>query len=68
MTQQKLYLGLLTLLCFYGICRGTLAAKDDPLDPLNLRVGTWDATLTLKKAAWTPLEIKRSGQTKIQWT
>lgn len=68
MTQQKLCLALLTLLCFYGICRGDLAAKDDPLEPLNLRVGTWDAAITLKKAAWTPLEIKSSGQTKIQWT
>ncbi len=68
MTPQKLCLALLTLLCFYGICRGDLAAKDDPLEPLNLRVGTWDATLTLKKAAWTPSEIKSSGQTKIQWT
>jgi len=66
-TQHKLCLALLTLLSFYGICRGDLAAKDDPLEPLNLRVGTWNAEFTLKKAGWTPLEIKSNGQSKVQW-
>lgn len=67
MTYQKLCVALLTLFSFYGICRGDLAAKDDPFEPLNLRVGTWDTEITLKKAAWTPSELKSTGQTKVGW-
>jgi hypothetical protein len=65
--QQKHCIAILTLLCFCGICNSNISAKDDPLEPLNRRVGTWDAEITLKKAAWTPSEIKSAGQTKVQW-
>ena len=67
MIQQKLCVALLALFSFYGISRGDLAAKDDPLEPLNLIVGTWDTEITLKKAAWTPLEIKSKGENTVQW-
>ena len=67
MTHQQIGIALLTLLSFLGISHGDLLAKDDPLEPLNLCVGTWDAEVTLKKAAWTPLEIKSKGENTVQW-
>ena len=66
--QLKHIIALLTFLFFCGVFYSDVAGQDDALEPLNLRIGTWDAEITLKKADWTPLEIKSTGQTKIRWT
>ena len=42
-------------------------AKDDPLEPLNRRVGTWVNTNYHKKAEWTPEAGTTTGEETISW-
>ncbi|MDG2185718.1 MAG: hypothetical protein P8K79_08575 [Mariniblastus sp.] len=40
---------------------------NDPLEPLNRRVGSWVNKVVEKKAAWNPVERTVAGEEKIQW-
>ena len=42
-------------------------ADDDPLEPLNRRIGTWANTTYQKQAAWTPEERTTTGEETIKW-
>jgi hypothetical protein len=42
-------------------------AKDDPLEPLNRRVGTWGNRNYHKKAEWTPEAGTTTGEETISW-
>ena len=42
-------------------------AKDDPLEPLNRRVGAWVTKEYLKKAVWTPEAQTNTGVETIKW-
>jgi hypothetical protein len=42
-------------------------AKDDPLEPLNRRVGTWVNKDYHKKAEWTPEAGTTTGEETIRW-
>lgn len=41
--------------------------EDDPLEPLNRRVGTWFNKIVHKKAEWTPEERTTTGDETIKW-
>ena len=43
-------------------------AKDDPLEPLNRRVGNWVNKNYRKKAEWTPEAGTTTGEETISWT
>ena len=42
-------------------------ADNDPLEPLNRRIGTWANTTYQKQAAWTPEERTTTGEETIKW-
>ena len=45
----------------------SVQADEDPLEPLNRRIGTWANTTYQKKAAWTPKERTTTGEETIKW-
>ena len=45
----------------------SVRADDNPLEPLNRRIGTWTYTLYQKKAAWTPKGRTTTGEETIKW-
>lgn len=44
-----------------------VVVANDPLDPLNRRVGVWETKTTFKKAEWTPEERTTTGEETIKW-
>ncbi len=42
-------------------------ADDDPLEPLNRRIGTWANTTHQKQAVWTPEERTTTGEETSKW-
>lgn len=42
-------------------------ADDDPLEPMNRRIGTWVAKNYQKKAAWTPEARTFTGVETVKW-
>ena len=40
---------------------------NDPLEPLNRRVGSWVNKVVEKKAAWNPVERTSMGEETIKW-
>ncbi len=46
---------------------GDAPVGNDPLEPLNRRVGSWINKVVEKKAAWNPVERTIAGEEKIQW-
>jgi len=58
------------LLCFFALSATTVTtvrADDNPLEPMNRRVGTWVHKVYQKKAAWTPEERTSTGEETIKW-
>lgn len=45
----------------------TVRADEDPLEPLNRRVGTWVNKNYQKKAAWTPEPGTVTGEETVKW-
>ena len=45
----------------------TVVADDDPLEPLNRRIGTWVHKNYHKKAPWTPEAKTISGEETVKW-
>ncbi|MFP6692580.1 MAG: hypothetical protein VB875_06170 [Pirellulales bacterium] len=55
--------------CF-ALCATSSAAvlaDENPLEPLNRRVGTWVIKTYQKKAEWTPEERTATGEETINW-
>ena len=57
------------LLCItLHVTSGTVVfAADDPIEPLNRRVGVWTTKTTFKKVEWTPEERTVTGVETIKW-
>ena len=58
---------LFLCLTLYVTSGDALFANDDPLEPLNRRVGTWSNKIYVKKAEWTPEERTFTGEETIKW-
>ena len=59
-----------TLLCCVALTAtagAVVRADDDPLEPLNRRVGAWDTEVYQKKAAWTPEPQTSAGEETVRW-
>ena len=50
-----------------GVAGGDDSDRNNPLEPLNRRVGTWLNKVVEKKAAWNPAERTGMGEETIKW-
>lgn len=50
-----------------GVAGGDDSDRNDPLEPLNRRVGTWVNKVVEKKAVWNPAERTSMGEETIKW-
>ena len=58
---------LFLCLTLYVTSGDAVFADDDPLEPLNRRVGTWVNKIHEKRAEWTPEERTFTGEETIKW-